>query len=92
MLDSQTAPKPKIETWVLPADQLEKLFDNVKRGDVIVYAVGDIAHERWRARGKLWADVETTAELAYHLWRVGEAELTQKKLAPNKYEYRLVKR
>lgn len=81
-----------IETWIMHPDQLQAAFDRSATGDVLIYAVGDLAHERQTTRGwaKEWTD--KSADLAYGLSENGSAVLTQKKLAPNRYEYWLVKR
>lgn len=81
-----------IETWIMHPDQLQAAFDRSGPGDIIVYSVGDLGHERQTTRGwsKEWTDL--SADLAYGLSESGCASLAQKKLAPNKYEYWLVKR
>jgi hypothetical protein len=80
------------ETWVLSPEELKSVFRSAEHGSVIVYAVGDLGYTRELAVGKRWDDVEKTANYAYRLWRIGDAELTQKKLGKNKFEYRAMKR
>ena len=92
MLDMSTIKRRgRIETWSMTVDELKAVFQRAKRSDFIVYAVGDLAHERQTACGAAWAQVEKTATLAYSLYERGEAELTQKKLGPNRHEYRVHK-
>ena len=81
----------RIETWTMTVEELKAVFGHAKRGDYIVYAVGDLAHERQTAVGPAWAQAEKTAKLAYTIYERGDAELTQKKLGPNKHEYRIHK-
>ncbi len=93
MLDTNRYPQDgMIETWVLSADQLKAQFDRVEPGTVIVYAVGDLAFERETARGDSKELVRKVGDYAYSLHRQGDAELTQKKLGPHRYEYWCIKR
>ena len=90
MLDiSHVKRRSPIETWTMTAEQLRAAFKAAPRGDYIVYAVGDLGHERQCAVGAAWAQAEKTAKAAYDLYDAGEAELTQKKVGPNKHDYRI---
>jgi NADH dehydrogenase FAD-containing subunit len=88
----ETGPLPKIETWVMTPLELKTVFNNSQPGDTTVYAVGDLAYERQMADGKQFLAVHDTAELAAELHIGGKARLTQKRLGPHKYEYRVTKR
>lgn len=81
------------ETWVLSPDEFEAAFNNMPRGDVLVYCVGDLAYSRATlTRGKEWANLQLTASMAYDKWKRGDAShLWQKKLGPSHYEYRIIK-
>ena len=91
MLDIVT-PRKAIETWTMSVTDLGGLFWKAEPGSVIVYAVGDLGHERQVSGGHAWAQADGVAKYAYGLFEEGKADLTQKKLAPNKYEYWCVKR
>lgn len=80
-----------IETWVMSSEKLDTEFRNSAPGEVVVYAVGDLANERLRAEAARYLAVHDTAELAMSLSDRGKAVLTQKRLGPNKYEYRCQK-
>jgi hypothetical protein len=97
MLDTAASPQ-FIETWTLTPAQLEAVFEKSQRGDVIVYAVGDLGYSRQIRRSETWAQTEDTAALAYEMYRTGEADLTQKhcrdgtgQVIPHTYEYRIHK-
>lgn len=81
-----------IETWIMHPEQLQAAFDRSAPGDVLLYAVGDLAHHRQTTKGYTKDWIDRSADLAYAMSEEGSALLTQKKLAPNKYEYLLVKR
>lgn len=84
----------EIPTWIMSPEELKTVFRSSKPGDVTVYAVGDLHVERLCAdaeSGRFLA-VYDTAELASDLSEAGEACLTQKRLGPHKYEYRITKR
>lgn len=80
------------DTWVLTPLQLETVFRNAARGDVVVYAVGDLGYTRDTSYGTEWANANRTAKYAYNLYLTGEADLTQKRLGRNKFEYRAAKK
>ena len=79
------------ETWVMSPAELKSAFRSAESGGVIVYAVGDLGRTRRMALGARADLVEETANYAYRLWRIGAAEIPQKKLGKNKYEYWLRK-
>lgn len=85
--------RPKIETWVMTPEELDAVFRNSGIGDVIVYAVGDLGNERTvdYLPPRRWLQVHDAAELAMSLSGQGRARLTQKRLGPNKNEYRCQK-
>lgn len=75
------------ETWALTPAELKAVFANAERGSLIVYAVGDL--QTTRQIDMRWDDI---GDLAYRLWRGGDAYLTQHRLGPHRYEYRCQKR
>lgn len=85
--------RPIIETWVMTPEALATTFRNSAPGDVTVYAVGDLGNERTvdYLAPRRWLQVHDTAELAMMLCKQGQAVLTQKRLGPNRNEYRVQK-
>lgn len=82
MLDNTTK-----DTWVLTLAELKAVFANAERGSLIVYAVGDL--QTTRQFDVRWDEI---AAHAHDLWSDGRAYLTQKRLGPHRYDYRIEKR
>jgi hypothetical protein len=78
-------------TTFLSQPQLRKWFENAPRGAGVIYATGDLAHDRRNAVDAS-GQLNAAANYAHHLALLGYAELTQRRLDKCCYEYRIRKK
>jgi hypothetical protein len=78
-------------TAFLSQPRLRHWFDNAARGARVVYATGDLAHDRRNVVDPA-GQLNATANYAHRLALQGYVELTQRRLADCCYEYRMRKK